>query len=130
MTLDGIRAAYMARLQSWADAPVAFDNSYTPPSVKAAQTNGDPWIYVSFQNGDSQLAQLDDTDWKTGLLQIQVLTGMNVGEKPANAIADSLITHLAHYRDGKLKTRQANVTRVGQANEYYRINLSFPFVAY
>lgn len=129
MTLDGIRQAFMVRMATWTDAPVAWDGLPTPPAVEDAQTNGDPWVYAATQNGDTLLDTLDDDTAKTGLLALQVLTAEDVGEKSANDIADSLITHLAHYRTADFKVRQANVNRVGPANGYYRINLLFPFLA-
>ncbi len=93
-------------------------------AVKDAQANGTPWVYAT-----TLLYTLDDDTAKTGLLTLQVLTAEDVGEKPANDIADSLILHLAHYRTAGLKVRQANVTRVGPADGYYRLNLLFPFLA-
>lgn len=129
MTLDEIRQVFMVRMAAWDDAPVAWDGAPTPPAVQDAQTNGTPWVFAATQNGDTLLDTLDDDTAKTGFLTLQVLTAENVGEKPANDIADSLIAHLAHYRTAGLKVRQANVTRVGPADGYYRLNLLFPFLA-
>ncbi len=129
MTLDEIRQAFMVRMAAWDGAPVAWDGTKTPPAVQDAQANGTPWVYAATQNGDTLLDTLDDDTAKTGLFTLQVMTAEDVGEKPANDIADSLILHLAHYRTVGLKVRQANVTRPGPADGYYRINLLFPFLA-
>jgi hypothetical protein len=129
MTLDGIRAALMTRMASWTDAPAAWEGLPTPPAVEQAQASKSPWIFVRVDNGDTLTNTVGDATTLTGLIAVQIHTAQDIGTKPANDIADSVIAHLQHYRGGGLLIRQAQVARAGPGDGYYRLALNFPFIA-
>lgn len=129
MTFESIRAAVESRLADWADAPVAFDNVPTQPSVQAAIDARDPWVRLTINHGASSTACLGDAPEvrRTGLVQCQVFTDEGVGTKAAAGLADSLADHLQYYRTGALETLAASVQRVGSESGWFQYNVTLPF---
>lgn len=131
MGFEDIRLAVESRLASWPDAPVAFDNVATQPSVQTAIDAKAPWVRLTIQHGDSLTAGVGSSPCvrRTGLIQCQVLTAERVSTQQASQIADSLAAQLQYWRSGALETLAASVNRIGPADGWYQINLSVPFRA-
>lgn len=129
MTLEDLRLVIMTRVADWGDAPLAFDNLPTPPAVASAQKSGDPWVFVTINDGDGVLRNFDNDVARTGLVILQVFAGRNKGERPARVVASSLCDHLEHYRSGGLVMRQANPSRAGDNKGHFQLNINIPFIA-
>ena len=131
MTFDEIRLKIQIRMAAWTDAPAWFDNSLEPPTVKEAKANKSAWTRLTINHGDSFTASIGDRPVvrKTGLIQVQIFTAINVGSDDAARIADSIAAHLEHWQSGKLFTRSASMRRAGESNGYYMVLVNVPFVA-
>ncbi|MFP4104817.1 MAG: phage tail terminator-like protein [Phycisphaerae bacterium] len=131
MTFEEIRLAIESRLADWDDAPVAFDNVATQPSVQTAIDDKDPWVRLTINHGDSVTGGIGSSPCvrRTGLIQCQVFVDTDAGTKGAAELADSLAEQLQYWRDGGLYTLAASMQRVGHADGWYQINVAVPFRA-
>lgn len=131
MGFEDIRLAIESRLATWPDAPVAFDNVPTQPSVQAAIDAKAPWVRLTINHGDSLTAGIGSSPCvrRTGLLQCQVFTAERIGSSQAAQIADSLAQHLEYWQNGPLETQAASVQRVGASDGWFMYVVSCPFRA-
>lgn len=131
MGFEDIRLAVESRLASWPDAPVAFDNVQTQPSVQAAIGAKAPWVRLTINHGDSLTAGIGSSPCvrRTGLVQCQVFTAERIGSSQAAQLADSLAAHLEYWQQGSLETQAASVQRVGPQDGWFMYLASVPFRA-
>jgi len=131
MGFEDIRLAVEQRLAAWPDAPVAFDNVATQPSVQAAIDAKAPWVRCVINHGDSLTAGVGSSPCvrRTGLIQCQIFTAERIGSSQAAQLADSLAQHLEFYQDGPLETQAASVQRVGPQDGWFMYLVSVPFRA-
>ncbi len=131
MGFEDIRLAIELRLAAWHDAPVAFDNVATQPSVQAAIDTKQPWVRLTIAHGDSLTAGIGSAPCvrRTGLIQCQVFVDERTGTATCAQLADSLAAHLEYWQQGKLSTQAASVQRIGPSDGWYQYNVSVPFRA-
>ena len=134
MTFEEIRQALTSRVVTWNDAPVVYDGMPEPESVKTAREAGEPWVRATIVPGDSFTAYIGDGPKarNVGTLMMQVFVKppitITADDLPASIeatrIASSLAEHLSYHQDGHLETLAASMTRVGESNGYYQVNVS------
>ncbi len=131
MGFEDIRLAIESHLAAWPDAPVAYDNVATQPSVQAAIDAKEPWVRLTIQHGDSLTAAIGDGPKvrRTGLVQCQVFTAERIGSATAAQLADSLAQHIEYHQDGALETQAASVQRAGPSDGWFLYVVSAPFRA-
>ena len=131
MGFEDIRLAVEQRLASWPDAPVAFDNVPTQPSVQTAIDAKAPWVRCVINHGDSLTAGVGSSPCvrRTGLIMAQIFTAERIGSATAAQLADSLAAHLEYWQQGSLETRAASVQRVGPQDGWFMYVVSLPFRA-
>lgn len=131
MTFEQIRLAIESRLTTWPDAPVAFDNVATQPSVQAAMDAKEPWVRLTINHGASLTAGIGSAPCvrRTGLIQCQAFTAERIGSSQAAQLADSLAQHLEYWQDGHLSTQAASVRRGGPSDGWFMLVVSVPFRA-
>lgn len=131
MTFEDIRLAVESHLASWDGVPVAYDNVATQPSVQTAIDAKEPWVRLTIVPGDTLTAAIGDGPKArhTGMLLLQVFTAENVSSAKAMQLADSLAQHIQYWQDGKFETQAASLTRVGQQNGWYQVNVSASYRA-
>lgn len=131
MGFEDIRLAVEIHLAAWPDAPVAFDNVQTQPSVQGAIDAKEPWVRCVINHGDSLTAGIGAAPCvrRTGLIQCQVFTAERIGSSQAAQIADSLAQHLEYWQDYKFETQAASVQRVGPQDGWFMYLVSVPFRA-
>lgn len=131
MGFEDIRLAIESRLAAWPDAPVAFDNVATQPSVRAAMDGKQPWCRLTIAHGDSLTAGIGSSPCvrRTGIVMCQVFTAERIGSATAAQLADSLAQHLEYWQQGSLETQAASVQRVGPSDGWFMYVVSVPFRA-
>jgi len=131
MGFEDIRLAVESRLASWPDAPVAFDNVPTQPSVQAAIDAKEPWVRLTLAPGDTMTVAIGDGPKArhTGLIMLQVFTDERIGSATAIGLADSLAQHIQYWQSGHLETQAASLSRVGSQNGWYQVNVTAPYRA-
>ena len=129
MGFEDIRLAVEQRLAAWPDAPVAFDNVPTQPSVQTAIDAKAPWVRLTIVPGDSFPCEVGKkpVTRHTGNVTCQVFTAERVGSATAMQLAESLATHIEYHQDGHFEIQAASLIRVGENNGWYQVNISAPY---
>lgn len=132
MTFSEMQGLIDARMATFTGCPIAWDNFAAGSAVQAAQQASpkQPWCRITIQDGDRQAVTLGDAVIGNGVIFVQVFTAERSGSATARALADGIASAMQHWRDTDLKTRTAQLVRVGPSDGYYQVNVQVPFVAY
>ena len=132
MTFNEMRAAIEGRMATFTGCPIAGDNVPISDAVQAAQDANpqDPWCRITIQDGDRQAVTLGDAVIGNGVIFVQIFTAERSGSSTARTLADGIASVMQHWRDTDLKTRTAQLVRVGPSDGWYQVNVQVPFVAY
>lgn len=122
--LNAARAILAARMAEWTTTPICWPN--TPPltSVNA------PWVRFTVLGGGDAYEPLSAgaPAAERGRVAVQVFVPSGSGDGTASTITDSIAALFRGYSSGNLRCGSIREQYVGDADGWYQINISAPWI--
>lgn len=97
----------------------------TPPD------DGSLWVRLSVRPGESEQQDIGGQNpvrqRTLGVVILQVFSPLDVGDKPARDLAESIRAIFNRTRSGKVQFRVPSIQTIGRRDELWQVNVTCPF---
>lgn len=91
----------------------------------------DLWCDAVVSPGDTQQASMGDGTNKrvrtVGIVQVSIMGKPDAGSGPVMKLADDVKNALQLWRSGNIRTRAAQIQRLGLSGAWYQVNVIVPY---
>lgn len=107
---------------SWSDTDIDWDN------VEFTPVRGTAFVRLQTEWVDANVISIGGRNRGTGYINLSVFVPSNTGTVTVSNMADSLSAIFNKWESGNLKFLVARTVRIGEQNQWYRLDVLVPFL--